>query len=472
MKNKRERGEVVVEATIIVTIVMLIITIMLYVGMVLYQQSLISVMANQTASNIAQVYSNNIKDPFTGYIDSDKVYQSVTYGNMKTDAYMDVVEQKAALFAKYRLKSASVLAAKNTSVEVDIVKKQNELFKGQIVVTIRGTYDIPLVGFFGTDGLLEFAASGRADCVDILEYINGVDAVGTPENSNVSFLPDSKNCTITFIPDRNNASKSSTVTVLKGHSVLTSNKYTRSIMPTNPVNGNLKFAGWVTDTGSSFTATNVVNENITVYGSWQCTITLNAEGGSVNSVSQYKMNNVTIGSRVLFPNATRTNHSFEGWYTQKGGKGTKYLSNDTVITGNITLYAHWKCTHPAREEYKRTGDACSGGTIYYRCVQCHADMGTGSYGGNQRHSFTMRCDVYHVVPWFAGYGSGGCGSFHYYDSRYQNSNKYGLAVMKHNSPVGMYCQICKYCYTSRGYFWCGYHGSGRLPHAPSNGHQK
>ena len=102
MKSKRESGEVVVEASIVVTLVMIIITIMMYVGMILYQQTLVSVMANQTASNIAQVYSNNLKDPFSGYVDPDRVYQSITYSNMKTDAYMSVVEQKANIFAQYR----------------------------------------------------------------------------------------------------------------------------------------------------------------------------------------------------------------------------------------------------------------------------------------------------------------------------------------------------------------------------------
>ena len=127
MKNKKENGEVVVEASIVVTLVLIVITIMLYVGMILYQQTLVSVMANQTASNIAQVYGNNLKDPFTGYVDSDRVYQSITYSNMKTDAYMDVIEQKANVFAKYRLKSSRILATGNTSVEIDIVKKPNEL---------------------------------------------------------------------------------------------------------------------------------------------------------------------------------------------------------------------------------------------------------------------------------------------------------------------------------------------------------
>ena len=193
MKNKRENGEVVVEESLVVTLVVVFVTSMLYIGMILYQKTLVSIMANQTAANIAQVYANNLKDPFTGYIDADKVYQSITYSNMKDDAYIDVLEQKATVFAKYRLKSGRILAIGITDVDVQIVKKPHEILKSQIVVTIHDQYDMPLVGMFGTNGLVDFTASGRADCVDILEYINGVEAVGDPEHSNVTFLPDSDN---------------------------------------------------------------------------------------------------------------------------------------------------------------------------------------------------------------------------------------------------------------------------------------
>lgn len=467
MKNKKESGELVVEASIVVTLVMIVITIMLYVGMILYQQTLVSVMANQTASNIAQVYSNNLKDPFTGYVDPDGVYQSITYSNMKTDAYMDVIEQKANVFSRYRLKSSRILATGNTSVEVEIVKKPNELLKSQIVVTIRDKYDMPLVGIFGTSGLAEFGSIGRADCVDILEYINGVEAIGNPEESNVSFLPDSNNCTITFIPNRNNPSDSTVVTVLKGKSILTSNKYTHCVMPGNSTNGSFEFAGWFDESGSSFTASTTVNNNVVVYGSWKCTITLDADGGKVQSKNTHSFK-ITIGTRVAIPNASRSGYIFNGWFTEKGGKGTKYLSNDSIITGDVTLYAYWTCAHPGRYESSRTGSICEGGTIYYKCTQCQADMGTGWYAGNG-HSYCWKCDKAHrCYSWFDGTPYGGCGGYHV-------PGKWcGSCGITHNKVYG-YCVICEYCYRTSGSMWCGnkhcgYNISGRPYHTPSTDH--
>ena len=445
MKSKRESGEVVVEASIVVTLVMIIITIMLYVGMILYQQTLVSVMANQTASNIAQVYSNNLKDPFSGYVDPDRVYQSITYSNMKTDAYMSVVEQKANIFAQYRLKSSRILANGNTSVEVQVVKKPDELLKSQIVVTIRDHYDVPLVGMFGTSGLVEFASSGRADCVDILEYINGVEAIGDPEDSNVSLLPDSKNCTVTFVPDSDNPGNFTVETVLKGHSIMSSNKYTHCVMPAYPQKGDLEFAGWYTDAGSSFTSTKQVEENITVYGRWKCEVTLvaNGEGATVNGRDQDSMK-VVYGNRTALPTPMRSGYTFTGWVDSEGNP---YTSNDTRITKNVSLSANWTCAHPNRYESSRTGSVCNGGTIYYKCRQCDADMGTGNYAGSG-HSFWYKCSTRHTTNYFDGRVSGGCWGYH------QKNTWCDTCNVTHGS-VYYYHVVCANCGVKSGAWWCG-----------------
>lgn len=432
MKKRSEKGEVVVEASIVVTIVIIIITIMLYTCIILYQQTVLSVMSNQTASSIAQVYSNNLKDPFTGYIDPDNVYQSITYSNMKTDAYMNVVEQKANIFAKYRLKSSRLLVAGNTSVEIDVVKKPNELLKSQIVVTVHDKYDIPIVSMFGANRLIEFSASGRADCVDILEYINGVQAIGDPEDSNVSFLPNSKNCVITFIPDRNNPSNSYSVTVLKGKSILSSNRYTHSVMPSDPTNGTFEFDGWVDSSNRSFTATTEVSENLIVYGAWKCNVTLNADGGKVNSNNTYTFK-VRVGTRCTFPTASRRNYNFGGWYTQKNGRGTRYNSNDTLITGDVTLYAKWNCAHLSRYESSRTGTVCTGGTIYYKCRVCGINMGSAGYRGSG-HNYVARCNVRHRYRYFDGREAGGCWTYH--------------------TPGYYYHIACEYCGDLYNSLWC------------------
>lgn len=343
LKQNRESGEVVVEASIVVTIVVIFISVFLYIGMILYQQSLVSIMANQTASNIAQVYSNSIKDPFTGYVDSDSVYQSITYGSMKNDAYVDVLTQKANTLAYYRLKSSRILTNGNPNVQVDIVKKSNELLKSQIVVTIRDKYQLPLVSFFGVDNELEFSAAGRADCVDILEYLNGVEAIGDPEHSSVTYLPDSDTCLVQFFDNKLDNRLLATVPVLKGKSIITSNHYTHSTMPSNPTSDKFGFTGWVTSDGSDFLSTTEILDNTFVYGAWECTITFEPEGGTVSPTSK----KVQVWGVTNFPTPTRSGWTFLGWFTQKNGGGVQCSSNTTTITDNITLYACWRCNHPS-----------------------------------------------------------------------------------------------------------------------------
>lgn len=392
MKNRRENGELVVEASLIVTLVVIFITILLYIGVVMYQQTLVYIMANQTASNLASVYSNTIKDPFTGYIDPDKVYQSVTYSNMKTDAYIDVIEQKTNIFAKYRLKSSRILSTGNSSVDVHLIQKPNELLKGQIIVTIRDKYDLPLVGIFGTDGLVEFEATGRADCVDYLEYLMGIDAVGDPEHSPIPSLPDSDTCLVTFFTDKYSGNFHATVPVLRGKSIITSNHYSHSQMPVEPRLNDMKFAGWVLEDGSPFVASKQIDENITVYGSWQCKITFNADGGSVSPTEQY----VDYMKTTELPNSTLNGYSLVGWFTEKNGAGEEYISNTTPITKNVTLYAHWRCTHIGAMVNKgkiKEGNCQTRSVWKYTCSRCgYTENQNGDFG---KHDYSGRCGKYH-----------------------------------------------------------------------------
>lgn len=387
MKNKRVRGEVVVEASIIVTLVAIFITIMLYLGMIMYQRTLVSVMANQTASNIAQVYSNSLKDPFTGYVDADRVYQSVTYSNMKNDAYLDILEQKANIFAQYRLKSSKILSTGNTAVDVEIVKKPNELLKSQIVVTVRDKFSVPLVGMFGTDGTIEFTASGRADCVDILEYLYGVEAIGTPESSPIQSLPDADTCLVTFVTDKYSGGFHAVVPVLRGKSIITSNHYTHSSMPANPVYNGLAFTGWITDDGLNFSASTQIDENITVYGAWLCTVTFDPDGGTVTPASM----EIGLNKTATFPIPTRNGYAFEGWYTEKNGGGIKYESNVTEITSNITLYAKWTCTHISIKKTLKTPGTCKTRSVWTcKCETCpYTYEEYGDYGSCEAGTYSV-----------------------------------------------------------------------------------
>ena len=445
--------------------------------MILYQRSLVSIMANQTASSIAQLYGNSIKDPFTGYVDSDGAYQNITYGNLKTDAYMQVMERKANAFAFYRLKSSKILPAENTTVDVDVVKKPNSLLKSQVVVTVTDKYKIPLVSMFGVDNVVTFTSEGRADCVDILEYINGVEAIGDPEKSVVPSLPDSDICLVSFYENSFGGKLISTVPVLRGKSIQTSNHYSHSVMPKNPNSTKFNFTGWVLENGSSFSATYQVDNDLNVYGRWECTVTFKPEGGNVNPEKK----NVTVGKTTTLPTPTRDGYRFEGWFTEKNGQGTQYYSNATIFNDNVTLYAKWQCIHKYKLTKSTTGNCVTKGHNWYKCSQCgdtydcDGSYGSHSFGGStcirgatctQRSRWRTTCSI--------------CGCNNDYDGNFGEHSYHGRCGVEHTltknntrdcftwhdrsngfkKTTGAQCIVCEYCgnsYENRGF--TSYYGS-------------
>ncbi len=257
-----------------------------------------------------------------------------------------------------------------------------------------------------------------------------------------------------------------TVTVYKDSSVAGSGK---SMPSTSSLS---KFARWKTSNGSTFDAKTLVKSDMNVYAEYKCTVSLNAEGGKINSVTT-KTIDVVKGTTTNLPTPTKEHHTFKGWFTEKGGKGTPYTSN-TVINGDVTLYAHWSCNHPSRRE-ERTGNSCDGGTIYYYCTLCNAPLGSTKYGGTTSHKYDFRCNKEHYVNYFNGSGGGGCRWFHYHNSYYKKYKISGLTDYYHkDGKPWMYCQVCKYCYKTRpgGVFWCGIHAKSRTKVTPSNEHQR
>ena len=87
------------------------------------------------------------------------------------------------------------------------------------------------------------------------------------------------------------------------------------------------------------------------------------------------------------PDASRTKHSFDGWYTEKSG-GTK-ITTDTVFSANTTVYAHW--TH--------TGDNNPPANYY----TLRFETGGGSAIPGVREMYNTRIDLTKYVPTRHGY---------------------------------------------------------------------
>lgn len=113
------------------------------------------------------------------------------------------------------------------------------------------------------------------------------------------------------------------------------------------------------------------------------TVTFDGNGGtpSVGSMTTTKQKLTSL------PDASRSKHSFNGWYTEKSG-GTK-ITTDTVFSANTTVYAHW--TH--------TGD--NNPPVNYYTLRF--ETGGGSAIPGVRETYNTYIDLTKYVPTRHGY---------------------------------------------------------------------
>ena len=113
------------------------------------------------------------------------------------------------------------------------------------------------------------------------------------------------------------------------------------------------------------------------------TVTFDGNDGtpSVGSMTTTKQKLTSL------PDASRSKHSFNGWYTEKSG-GTK-ITTDTVFSANTTVYAHW--TH--------TGD--NNPPVSYYTLRF--ETGGGSAIPGVRETYNTYIDLTKYVPTRHGY---------------------------------------------------------------------
>ena len=116
-------------------------------------------------------------------------------------------------------------------------------------------------------------------------------------------------------------------------------------LPT-PTRTGYTFAGWFTveTGGTAVTEATTVNitEDQTLYARWSvvmCTITFNPAGGSCGETTRDVAYSQACGT---LPVPTRSGYAFEGWFTD--AENGEQVSESTVITTALTLYAHWTVT--------------------------------------------------------------------------------------------------------------------------------
>lgn len=453
---KREKGEVMVEASLVMTVVIVVIVTLAYLGLIMYHQTLITSTANQTASNIAQVYSNSGKDPVTGYIDVSNLDNDGMVIKMKNQAYSNVITKKAEWYSRYRLAKGRFLKSDEPKIEVKIENKKGALLRAQVIVTVEVDYELPFVKLLGLESTtIHYKATGRADCYEILDYINTINAVDK--------IDVTENYTVKFYDRENTLLK--TVEVMHDMSIADTMKLSnaeQTKFPGDPKQNGQKFYRWKTETGETFTKDTIVTGNMNVFAEYDCVVSfMNYDGtaelsrvfahrnqpysNSGNSLpagpgeigdnkfycwwynnAEFKAStkipdadsiNVTIlkyicvkydanGGSVSpnrafvvpgemignMPTPNRYGYGFSGWFSDRDN-GSQYFSH-TVPKINVNLFAHWYCTHPSSYREVVNND-CLSYEYIERCTVCGQEFRHSKRPS--KHDFSGRCGVTHTL---------------------------------------------------------------------------
>ena len=111
-------------------------------------------------------------------------------------------------------------------------------------------------------------------------------------------------------------------------------------LPT-PTRTNYTFNGWYTaaTNGTPVTSSSTFTANTTIYAQWTAypVVTWNPNSGSVTPTTTSLAPGTSVST---LPTPTRTNYTFNGWYTDNGVWNTPFTTS-TIVNSNMTVYARW-----------------------------------------------------------------------------------------------------------------------------------
>ena len=133
----------------------------------------------------------------------------------------------------------------------------------------------------------------------------------------------------------------------------------QSAKPADPTKAGHTFAGWFTDSGLSqaFDFNNTaVTTDLTLYAKWTInSYTVNFDSNGGTAVDDQSVQYGELATAPVDP--TLAGHTFAGWFTDSRLSQTFDFDN-TVVTGDITLYAKWTA-----DKYTISFNALGGSTV-------------------------------------------------------------------------------------------------------------
>lgn len=178
---KKENGAIMVEGTIILAVVVFVLMILMDFGFLMYHKYAVTKTANEVAADVANVYAHPEAEPYIGYIDLTDFTRTNLYRHFNTlihnqDKLITNMEKKAKWYACYRISKDELWGSTSSfsDIKAKVLEKAG-LGRCRLQVTVKRKYKVlslSLFKFFGLDPEYTCEATGYADCVDPIDYIN------------------------------------------------------------------------------------------------------------------------------------------------------------------------------------------------------------------------------------------------------------------------------------------------------------
>ena len=176
MRVQKERGAVMLESTYCILISIIMFFFLMSLGFFLYQNTVVSIVANDVAEEVSQTYKlRNVSD-------SSAVTPTDICGVGKyrylffSDSFNSKNEAKAASLANVRLTKSS-LAKEDGGLSVNVETIVDDIGRRHYEVTVKQSYSFllgDLLNFIGRTETQTIERTVYVESVDVLNYINTV----------------------------------------------------------------------------------------------------------------------------------------------------------------------------------------------------------------------------------------------------------------------------------------------------------
>lgn len=177
MENRdKESGMIMIEAVYVVVIAIMIIFFSVNVAAIYHNRIVVTAVANEAASGIAEIYGCTGKEPFYAYVDESFFEGRNIYRYVNERFMEDYAEAKGKWYAGYLISTDEFTAEKNRDFSDITVKcEENGIGVQTVTVTVKRKYQVFTllpVTFWNLVPEYEVEATGTAVCYDPIHQMN------------------------------------------------------------------------------------------------------------------------------------------------------------------------------------------------------------------------------------------------------------------------------------------------------------